>query len=121
MERGKMMLTKSNSFFFSKILYKNVHTVPDSVFGKLNDVVLDFSSQKPVIAALEIRIGSRLTYVTADFMEIYHDEQIVDIHGQKVERVNDVRVGLIAGKWTLLAVDIGMRGLMRRLGIEYPL
>ena len=147
------MLTKSNSFFFSKILYKNVHTVPDSVFGKLNDVVLDFSSQKPVIAALEIRIGSRLTYVTADFMEIYHDErehymiklntdnlkitaapengfflarnfldkQIVDIHGQKVERVNDVRVGLIAGKWTLLAVDIGMRGLMRRLGIEYPL
>ena len=148
-----MMLTKSNSFFFSKILYKNVHTVPDSVFGRLNDVVLDFSGPKPVVSALEIATGRRITYIAADFVEIYHDDrenytiklntdnlkitsapengfylarnfldkQIVDVHGQKVERVNDVRLGLVAGKWTLLAVDIGMRGLMRRLGIEYPL
>jgi CBS domain-containing protein/sporulation protein YlmC with PRC-barrel domain len=49
------------------------------------------------------------------------DKQIVDVDGQKVERVNDVRVGLIGGKWTMLAVDIGMRGLLRRLGIEYPI
>ena len=148
-----MMLTKSNSFFFSKILNKNVNTVPDSVFGKLNDVVLDLGGPKPVVAALEISTGRRITYIAADFMEVYHDErehytiklntdnlkitaapengfylarnfldkQIVDVHGQKVERVNDVRLGLIGGKWTVLAVDIGMRGLMRRLGIEYPL
>ena len=147
------MLTKSNSFFFSKILYKNIHSVPDSILGKLNDVVLDFSAQKPVISALEVKIGSRVVYVSADFLEIYKDnkehymvklntdnlrmmplpengfflarnfldKQIVDVDGQKVERVNDVRVGLIGGKWTMLAVDIGMRGLLRRLGIEYPI
>ena len=39
--------------------------------------------------------------------------------GKKVERVNDVRIALVDGKWVLIAVDIGFRGLMRRLGIEY--
>jgi magnesium transporter len=147
-----MMLERINSFFFSKILYKNILTVPDSVFGKINDAVLDFGGSMPVITALEIRVGSRLIFVSADCLEIYHDErehylaklntdhlkmmpapengffvarnfldkQIVDVHGRKVERVNDVRVGYVGGKWVLLAVDIGMRGLMRRMGMEYP-
>ena len=146
------MLERTNSFFFSKILYKNILTVPDSVFGKINDAVLDLKGSVPVITALEIRVGSRLIYVSADCLEIYHDEherfsaklntdhlkmmpapenglflarnfldkQIVDVHGRKVERVNDVRVGLVHEKWVMLAVDIGMRGLMRRMGIEYP-
>jgi magnesium transporter len=146
-----MMLQKSTSFFFSKILGKNIITVPDTVFGKLNDVVLDFKGPKPVVTSIEIRNGRSLTYISADFMEVWHDgrehyqvklntdhlkmmappengfflarnfldKQIVDVHGQKVERVNDVRLGLVAGKWTLVAVDIGMRGLLRRLGVEY--
>lgn len=147
-----MMLQKSSSFFFSKILGRNIRTVPDSEFGKLNDMVLDFSGAKPVVTSIEVRNGRSVTYISADFLEIWHDgrehyqaklntdhlkvmqppengfflarnfldKQIVDIHGQKVERVNDVRLGMVNGRWTLLAVDIGMRGLLRRLGVEYP-
>lgn len=55
-------------------------------------------------------------FLVRDFL----DKQIVDINGKKVERVNDVRLGNINSKWKLVAVDIGTRGLLRRLGVEYP-
>lgn len=55
-------------------------------------------------------------FLARDFL----DKQIVDINGKKVERVNDVRIGIINGKWSVVAVDIGLRGLLRRLGVEYP-
>ncbi|WP_079426178.1 magnesium transporter MgtE N-terminal domain-containing protein [Clostridium oryzae] len=54
-------------------------------------------------------------FLVRDFL----DKQIVDINGRKVERVNDVRLGYINNNWLLLAVDIGTRGLLRRLGVEY--
>jgi magnesium transporter len=54
-------------------------------------------------------------YLVKDFL----DKQIVDINGRKVERVNDVQVGRIHGKWNVIAVDIGLRGLLRRLDMEY--
>ncbi|MFA6940071.1 MAG: CBS domain-containing protein, partial [Clostridiaceae bacterium] len=60
--------------------------------------------------------SERDIYLAKNFL----DKQIVDINGKKVERVNDVRLGSISNKWQLLAVDIGTRGLLRRLGIEYP-
>jgi magnesium transporter len=50
------------------------------------------------------------------------DKQIVDIQGAKVERVNDIQM-----RWhhedgeprlTLMAVDIGLRGIVRRLGLK---
>lgn len=55
-------------------------------------------------------------FLARDFL----DKQIVDINGRKVERVNDVRLGNINSNWQLVGVDIGTRGLLRRLGIEYP-
>jgi len=145
-------MQKSTNFFFSKILHKNIQSDPGSVIGKLNDVILDFSSSKAVIAALEVTSGTRKTYFSADFLEVYNDgrenfsiklntnklkvlplpengfflgknfldKQIVDIDGKKVERVNDVRIGFIQDQWTIIAVDIGLRGLLRRLGLEYP-
>jgi len=47
------------------------------------------------------------------------DRQIIDINGRKVERVNDIRIGLINQNWSVIAADIGLRGLIRRLGLEY--
>jgi magnesium transporter len=51
------------------------------------------------------------------------DKQIIDLKGSKVVRVNDIKLfWLQAGdqKYLVLnAVDIGLRGLARRLGIEF--
>ena len=146
-------MIKSSSVFFSKILYRNIGDITGSVIGKLNDLILDFSSTRPIVKAIEIRNGKRKLYVSSNNLEIYNDEsnnysirlntttlnvmvmqeneffiardfldkQIVDINGKKVERVNDVMIGMIQGKWNIVAADIGLRGILRRLGVEYPL
>lgn len=49
------------------------------------------------------------------------DRQIVDINGAKVVRVNDLKITQVNEEYRLLAVDIGFRGLIRRLGAERPL
>ena len=46
------------------------------------------------------------------------DKQIVDVNGAKVVRVNDVKLEGHNGHACLIAVDVGMRGILRRLGIE---
>lgn len=46
------------------------------------------------------------------------DKQIVDANGAKVVRVNDIKLEGYNSDAVLIAVDVGMRGIMRRLGIE---
>ncbi|MEF9426177.1 MAG: magnesium transporter MgtE, partial [Candidatus Mariimomonas ferrooxydans] len=46
------------------------------------------------------------------------DKQIVDANGAKVVRVNDVKLEGINNKACLTAVDVGIRGILRRFGME---
>lgn len=48
------------------------------------------------------------------------DRQIVDIKGRKVERVNDVRLLEHDSHLRLTGVDVSLRALLRRLGLEKP-
>jgi len=54
-------------------------------------------------------------------VEAILDNQIVDINGRKLVRVNDVRLVTITNDTYAVAVDIGMEGLLRRIGISRPL
>jgi magnesium transporter len=45
------------------------------------------------------------------------DKQIVDINGRKLVRVNDVRMVMIPSGTYAIAVDVGIEGLLRRIGI----
>ncbi|WP_052440474.1 magnesium transporter [Geobacter sp. OR-1] len=46
------------------------------------------------------------------------DKQIVDVDGAKVVRVNDIKLGRFNEQLCIISVDIGFRGLLRRLGYE---
>ena len=46
------------------------------------------------------------------------DKQIVDTHGAKVLRVNDLHLLKVNSNLRLVHVDVGLRGLMRRVGLE---
>ncbi len=45
------------------------------------------------------------------------DKQIVDINGRKLVRVNDIRLVSISSGIYAVAVDVGIEGLLRRIGI----
>ena len=46
------------------------------------------------------------------------DKQIVDLNGRKLVRVNDVRLATLPTGTFAIAVDIGIEGLLRRIGIS---
>lgn len=47
------------------------------------------------------------------------DQQIVDLEGARVVRVNDLRIGNFDGEMCVLGIDVSSKGLLRRLGLEW--
>jgi CBS domain-containing protein len=45
------------------------------------------------------------------------DKQIVDVDGRKVVRINDLELAMTAGSLRVVAAEVGIAGLLRRLGI----
>jgi magnesium transporter len=48
------------------------------------------------------------------------DKQIVDVEGRKIVRVNDIQLAPVDGNLRLVAVDVGLGGILRRLGLAGP-
>jgi CBS domain-containing protein len=53
-------------------------------------------------------------YLVSDLL----DKQIVDVDGRKVVRINDIELANTGGKLRLVAADVGISGLLRRLGLK---
>jgi magnesium transporter len=53
-------------------------------------------------------------YLIADLL----DKQIVDVDGRKVVRINDIEVANAGGQMRVVAADVGIAGLLRRLGLK---
>jgi len=80
-----------------------------------SEIVLKPDSESAHVPARESRPSSHI--LLRDFLL---DKQIVDINGAKVERVNDLHFVRSDGKLKLVQLDVGFRGLLRRLGFESP-
>lgn len=65
---------------------------------------------KPTVAALP---DDRALYLIKDLF----DKQIVDVDGRKVVRINDLEIANTGGTLRVVAADIGISGLLRRLGV----
>ncbi len=134
--------------FVSEILKKPVLDPKGEELGKVRDIVLVKGELFPKVSALIIekkkrhfsllwsdlnifnkRIISSKTY--GDNLHTYEfsekdlliardifDKQIVDANGVKVVRVNDVKLEGYNSEAILVAVDVGIRGIIRRLGFE---
>ncbi|MDQ6827162.1 MAG: CBS domain-containing protein [Candidatus Eremiobacteraeota bacterium] len=53
-------------------------------------------------------------YLVSDLL----DKQIVDVDGRKVVRINDLELTNTGGVLRVVAADVGVGGLLRRLGLE---
>ncbi|HMK42965.1 MAG TPA: CBS domain-containing protein [Dissulfurispiraceae bacterium] len=134
--------------FLSEILKKPVFDPKGEIVGRVRDVVVVKGDPLPQISAVILQNKKNLftipwdqinlfskrvisTFVVEERLEPYepHDEdmlaardildkQIVDVNGVKIVRVNDIKLEGYEGQAVLIAVDVGMRGILRRLGIE---
>lgn len=139
-----------NEMFISELLRKPVVDRSGEKIGHITDIIIEIGGIYPKVTGFEVgsfinkfiinhqtvdvinkRILS-LKYLENDIYkrelkenEIYLqkdllDKQIVDTHGCKVVRINDLKMANFEGDIRLVAVDIGLKGLLRRLGVEAP-
>lgn len=47
-------MEKITNFFVSKIIHKEIHNISGQIIGKLNDLILDFSQEKPTVVYIQI-------------------------------------------------------------------
>lgn len=92
---------------------KTVHHFPVRALKSLNPpallMPLDEAKEEP------------LPFHQEDFIFLRRDildKQIIDTEGKKIVRVNDLQLGFKDGLAFLLASDVGVRGILRRLGME---
>jgi magnesium transporter len=67
----------------------------------------------------ELRPGRREDETQILLAEALLDKQVLDVSGSKLERVNDLSLIVVReGEMILAHIDVGLRGLVRRLGWE---
>ncbi len=81
----------------------------------LNPDAREFSLNRPIPEIRPYQIQAQDFSLVRDVL----DKQIVDVHDYRVVRVNDIRLEKLPnGGLALIGVDPGVRGLLRRLGME---
>ncbi len=104
---------------------------PDDTFPRIDGILFktkDGARLCPMSDVLDIDPRGAMTLATvpsqpamSDDEALYlvkdlFDKQIVDVDGRKVVRINDLEVANTGGALRVVAADIGVSGLLRRLG-----
>jgi magnesium transporter len=135
-------------YFFSDFLNQRVYNPSSQRVGRISDLVAERADPYPMIIGMMIRIRRRNRYLPWEkiiqiepqftlseeelldlkatlpekelilLREEVMDKQIVDTFGAKVVRVNDLHFLRVDSRLRLVHVDVGFRGLMRRVGWE---
>lgn len=134
--------------FLSEVIKKPVFDPKGEITGRVKDIIVVKGDPLPKVSSIIIERKNQLfsipweninlfnkriisTYLDTEAIQPYTpgeedllgvrdilDKQIVDANGAKVVRVNDIKLEGYDGEAILIAVDVGMRGILRRLGIE---
>lgn len=107
---GESLWEISRIVYTSNILGEKVILPMSSICSIDGEIRLD-------VARDEIPPG-RLSLRELLVTETILDKQIVDIDGLKVVRVNDVLLAQVKKSLCLVAVDVGFKGILRRLGFS---
>jgi len=138
----------AGEIFVSEVYKKPVLDQTGEELGKLRDIIVGLGEPFPAVISVVVSSGKNTYVVPWDKINLFNrrvisvnarmdslipsdvsssdilicrdllDKQIVDINGAKLVRVNDLELGDVKGKLCLVAADIGLRGILRRLGLE---
>lgn len=144
-------MTSITTFYFSRVIGEKVVNENGKVVGRLKDLIVELNSERPKVLAAKVQTDEGLRVVDFSFFKIEKingkykvisqelrdivldenliltvgkyvlDRQIVDMDGRKLVRVNDLRLAVISGGTHLIAADVGVEGLFRRLGMARPI
>ncbi len=137
----------AGEIFVSEVFKKPVLDQTGEEIGRLKDIIVGVGEAFPAVTALVVA-GKETYILPWDIINLFNrrvisvtalgknlvssvfsstdilicrdllDKQIVDINGAKLVRVNDLELADVKGRLCLVAADIGLRGLLRRLGLE---
>jgi len=138
-----------SSVYLSRLLGNKIYTPNKEVIGILNDLAVDINFKNPKVTIAVIKTKEGIKFIDIDNINISKekeqydlicnkvqdkdlgncmllkkyvlDKQIIDVNGRKVVRANDVRLVILSSGMFIAAVDIGMEGILRRIGIAKPL
>lgn len=147
-EKIATRISLAGGIFLGEVLGNPIMDPSGRKGGILKDVLIDFGEIFPEVTSIivkgkrdlfiipwrEVEMFNRRFAVSKTEMERWKkyehsgmdvlvakdllDKQIVDINGAKVVRVNDVKLVEMKGKLFLVAAEIGVAGIMRRLSLE---
>lgn len=86
--------------------------VPWECLDRVSEGSVALAGPVAEVAPLEVQEGDIL--LGAEVL----DKQLVDMHGRRVVKVNDLRLIPVRGDLRVVGVDVGIRGILRRLGME---
>jgi magnesium transporter len=142
------MTIVSSEIFLSTVLGKLVINQQGHEIGKLLDLVMIAGDRFPEVSHLLVQHAGRTLCVPGQRVTLFNrfvisisgslpsipeyrprevdillkrdvlDRQIVDVNGAKVVRVNDLKLGNFQNRLCVFFVDVGFRGLTRRIGCE---
>lgn len=139
------------TFYLSRLIGSKVITDSKNVIGQIRDLIVDLDFIRPRVVAVKIKTEKGIKLVEFSNFDISKeqgqyiikcsnlidyvsqkdnlmsvaknilDRQLVDIDGKKLVRVNDLRFAELSTGTYLIAVDVGLEGILRRLGFAKPL
>lgn len=83
--------------------------------------ITKFNSKYDITCKQVVNASDEIINNSLPLVQCILDKQIIDLNGRKLVRVNDVRLATIRTGTYAIAVDVGMEGLLRRIGISKPL
>lgn len=137
-----------NELYLSSVLGKTVIDDQGRALGKLRDLIMTPGEIFPEVSHILVEMGKTVFQVSWEDIQLFNsfvittvstdcprpdytpregdimmkrdilDKQIVDVNGAKVVRVNDLKLGNHRDLLCAFAVDVGLSGLMRRLGYQ---
>lgn len=146
-----MAVTVADTVFMSGLLGSRVRDPDNRTVGKLADLLVSADTDFPAVDAICIKTGEQLRTVAWNAVRALDrsgvvlmtpladapdyrapdpslslarqvlDRQIIDTHGVRVVRANDLQLVRIDGGYRVVGIDVSTAGLLRRLGIEAAL
>jgi magnesium transporter len=144
------MQTSRLFVFFSELMGENIYDAQGNPVGTLLDLFGNIDVAYPQVSGVLVRLKKNRRVVTLGWKEILFvsdtitlqtagdgavedfrqggsrlketllDKQVVDTNGAKIRRVNDLQFLVANGSLYLVHVDVGFRGLLRRVGLIKP-